>query len=555
MKANGSSKNPKEDSILPSFPFLSFLYASSKILLKRLKMKTFRPAFVRNAEAAAAVRTQASIQTMVINLLPKLVRMDKMENRDYIVVPMVILTEGVHHGSEGPMLYPKEELAKTPAVWNHKPVVVYHPEMNGQGISACDPTIITNRKVGVMMNTKFEGGRLKSEAWIEKDRANLVDERIMTAIEGNVMMELSTGVFIDMEEEPGDWNGESYIGVARNYRPDHLALLPDKIGACSIADGAGFLRNQAASGTDSKKHGSLVSLFHKMMKFANNELSFDNTRESLSTALRAKFKANNDNGPYLWVADVYSNFVIYEFNSKLFRIGYTADDTGVKLSDEDPAEVKRVTEYRSVTGAFVGNGQAETQNEKHNMDKKKLVDNLIANSNGNLVEADRDRLMAFSEEQLSKIAFVKPEPAAAAPAPANNNAPAPAAPAPAPAPASTAPAAPVQNKVVSLQEYVDGAPKEIQEVLRNSLEVHNEEKVRLVDAILANKENSFTKDELNVRPLGELRKLARLSGAAVQQRGQHFGGQGFVPDVVDNAAGEETPLEMPAIEFGKVAAK
>ena len=118
---------------------------------------------------------------------------------------MVILTEGVHNGSDGPLLYPKEELSKTPVIWNHKPVVVYHPEMNGQGVSACDPDIITNRKVGVMMNTRFEKGRLKSEAWIETDRANAVDDRIMEAIEKNVMMELSTGVFVDCEAAEGKW--------------------------------------------------------------------------------------------------------------------------------------------------------------------------------------------------------------------------------------------------------------------------------------------------------------------------------------------------------------
>src|SRR6266480_3777490 len=117
---------------------------------------------------------------LTCNLLPSGCRYDQLEGRDYVVVPMVMLTEGVHKGSHGSLYYPKEELSKTPVVWNHKPIVVYHPTMNGEGISACDPTIINSRKVGLMMNTKFEGGKLKSEAWIEKVRANAVDERIMT---------------------------------------------------------------------------------------------------------------------------------------------------------------------------------------------------------------------------------------------------------------------------------------------------------------------------------------------------------------------------------------
>src|SRR6266567_367968 len=128
---------------------------------------------------------------LICNLLPAGCRLDSLEGREYTVVPMIILTEGVHNGTQGLLYYPKEELAKTPAAWNHKPIVVYHPSINGEGVSACDPTILSSRKVGVMLNTKWEKGRLKSEAWIEKDRANKVDDRIMTAVEAKEMMELS----------------------------------------------------------------------------------------------------------------------------------------------------------------------------------------------------------------------------------------------------------------------------------------------------------------------------------------------------------------------------
>ena len=54
------------------------------------------------------------------------VRYDEMEGRPFLVAPMIMLTEGVHNGSRGPLFYPKEELKKVPAVWNHKPIVVYH---------------------------------------------------------------------------------------------------------------------------------------------------------------------------------------------------------------------------------------------------------------------------------------------------------------------------------------------------------------------------------------------------------------------------------------------
>src|SRR3990167_6922789 len=476
------------------------------------------------------------IQNLTCNLLPAKCRFDTMEGREYIVVPMVILTEGVHAGSGGPLLYPSDELSKTPVAWNHKPVVVYHPEMNGVGISACNPTIITTRKVGVMMNTVFEKGKLRSEAWIEKSRADLVDPRIMQAVEKNEMMELSTGVFIDEDPKEGEWKGEVYTAIARNYRPDHLALLPDKIGACSIADGAGFLRNEV------KKNPQIQAALQKllaMVGLTENEMSFSNVRETLTTALRKRFNTSGPDGPFLFVEDVYSNFVIYELTGKLFRLGYSASDAGVALSDETPIEVMRVTEYRTVQGAFVGN---QDQSQKGSMDKKKLVDAIIANSKEAWKEEDREKLMALSEGQLTvipnlltasakhgeEVDAAKEEDLKKGKKPSENQ--------------SSEPATQNEPKVVTLQDYVSQAPKELQEVLTNSLALHNEERARLVDVITTNKNNIFAKEDLEKKSLMELKAIARLAaGDLVTPRIPVFSPQGPTP--TGNQV--EEPLEVP----------
>jgi len=51
-------------------------------------------------------------------------------------------------------------------------------------------------------------------------------------------------MFIEEEAQEGLWNKEKYIAVAKNIRPDHLALLTDAVGACSIADGCGIRNNE-----------------------------------------------------------------------------------------------------------------------------------------------------------------------------------------------------------------------------------------------------------------------------------------------------------------------
>lgn len=481
---------------------------------------------------------------LTVNLVPKGCRIDTLEGREHTVVPMVILTEGVHAGSQGPLYYPKDELSKTPVVWNHKPIVVYHPTMNGEGISACDPVIINQRKIGVMMNTRFEGGKLKSEAWIEKDRANAVDERIMAAVENQEMMELSTGLFIDVDSATGKWKAEEYTGVARNYRPDHLALLPDQIGACSIADGAGLLRNQAL------KDPALRGILFKL-GLVDNEMSHSDISSALMTAVREKFNVGDD-GPYIWVADVFDNFFIYERDGKFWRLGYMSNDTGVSLSDETPVQVQRKSSWVTVG--------ATNNTIENTMNKTALIAAILA-ANCGLVEADKETLNGMTDNQLNaihnmmkehptincfalkkegdKVNLIIKNTTPPAPVPA----PAPAAPAPAPAQPAPAP--------VTLESYVAAAPPQMREVLTNSLSVYNDEKKKLVDMILANKRNVFTKDMLEARPLGELKALAALAAPeAPPAAPPGFNYAGLAP--VGNVGGEgEEPLPMPTINFDK----
>lgn len=545
---------------------------------------------VRN-KAATPV---APFQSLICNVLPKNVRLETLEERSYTVVPMVMLTEGVHAGSSGPLLYTNEELAKTPIIWNHKPVVVYHPERDGVGLSACDPVILQNRKVGLILNASYEKSRLKAEAWIEKDRADKVDERIMAAVETNKMMELSTGLFVDMEESEGEFKGDPYVGIARNYRPDHLALLPDKIGACSIQKGAGFLRNQGEDKkgfSELRRHLTTMGLGHLATALTGNEMSFSNIQQSICAALMKKLGYDPQKGPWVWVADVYSDFFIYEYEGKLFRLGYDAADTGITIEDGKPAEVKRVTEYRTVEGAYVGNQDQPTENEDTTMDKTKmilailaagaasgwsendrpaldklsdaqiksihngltanasppanteakkvLVDAIIANNQYGWVEGDRVALMAMNEQQLAKIKLTAPAAAPAAPAATAQ-----------PAAATTVTAN--SNQPQTLEQYISSAPPAMREVLNSSLDALQKEKGVLIEGITKNSNNPFSKDELGNMPIGDLRKLARLAYAPVAPVAgstvPNYAGMAPVP--VENAAVEE-PLELPSMTFGK----
>ena len=491
------------------------------------------------------------------------VRHDQLEGRDYLVVPMVMMTEGVHAGSGGPLYYPADELGKTPAVWNHKPIVIYHPTRNGQGISACEPEVLNTRKVGLILNTKYRKGRgktpgkLTAEAWLEVSRLEAVDNRVLAALEADEITELSTGLYTDNEPSQGDWRGEKYDAIARNYRPDHLAILPDQVGACSVADGAGLLRTNAAqaAGIQTAVTAAVQAVLSNLTA---NSVSFGTIQSGLGQALRAKY------GPVApgmwdgWVEDVYEDFVVFQNKGKLWKLGYTAASDGkVELASVEPTEVRRVTEYRTVDGAYVGNRQAAAPTpEVLSMDRTKLIDGLIAN--GGWAADDREFLSGLSDARLALVGREPPAAPVGNAKPAQPATPAPAQAAAAPVTNAAPAAAPAQPAAPqTAEDYINNAPPGIREMLLDQQAAHAAKRAELTGQIVANKACPFTPEQLALKPTSELQQLANWAAAsAPAQPGQvrqpvNYGGA--AGGAIQNAAVTEEPLVAPVMNFGKAA--
>ena len=443
------------------------------------------------------------------NLSHDVVRHDQMEGEDYLVVPMVMLTEGVHSGTQGPLLYPKNELKKVPQVWNHKPIVVYHPD----GVTACDPEILTNRKVGIIMNARIgtfntvigDGiagpqpitlTALKAEAWLKEARCNIVDKRIMEAVENQETMELSTGLYSENEHTPGDWYGEAYDAICRNYRPDHLALLPDRKGACSIADGAGFIRNQES------------------IEPITNEQGYDTIRGMLQGEL---------NDSETWVVDIYQTFFIYEKEGKLYKRDYKLEND-VAVLVGTAIEVVRVTEYRTTDGKFIGNIRKDVD-----MSKKKIVDALIANVSTRWGADDKEYLMSLDEEVLNKMAPVVNDDLPEVPAAEVESA------------AAEVPVAEVPEEE-TVENYLKKAPPKIAAILNQGLSTYEAEKTRLVNVIVANERCTMTEKQLRAKDNDELFAIATMV-APKKVAKPLFNGQ---EDPIGNA-GQEA-LSLPSTE-------
>lgn len=153
------------------------------------------------------------------------------DGKTYLVCQCVMIREGVHAGSKGPIFYSANALQASVADWNFKPVTILHPK---------NPDVLLPQSVGFIANTRLLNGKLIADLWLEQDRLGIVDARVLNAVKANKTIEVSTGLYLEHEQAAGNWQGKSYVAKANKLIPHHLAILPDVEGACSRAAGCGL---------------------------------------------------------------------------------------------------------------------------------------------------------------------------------------------------------------------------------------------------------------------------------------------------------------------------
>lgn len=328
------------------------------------------------------------------------------QDKAHLVVPVVMMVEGVHAGSLGPLYHKIEELGKVPGSWNGIPVVVQHPEQDGVPISANSPDIIDQMIVGRVYNTGIEGDKLKAEIWFDEERLNNNCSQLLADINASKEIEVSLGMFNELDETPGEWHGEKYSAVAYNYRPDHLAILPYAEGACSCKDGCGIgadadeaiatsLYANASKWLKLRERGLYVS------KIGNNaDAGFREKMDAMNLALR---ELNTDN-TYHYLEDMTEKYVIYESGSKLYKQSYKFESGKVKFEGL-PVEVHKSVEY--VINFSINQLKNENMGKNEAPECVKKVNDLIANKESGFTEDDRAWLETLPEAALNKVSTPK----------------------------------------------------------------------------------------------------------------------------------------------------
>lgn len=182
-------------------------------------------------------------------------RTETFQGREYLVVPVIALVEGVLQAMNAPTpeLALASEFGKVPESWNGRPIVMNHPIIDNSPVSANSPSVLEEYQFGYMFNTVLEDSKLKTEAWLDVARVAELGgevESTVARIQSGEDVEVSTGLFCATEPTKGRFNSREYKAIWRNVLPDHLAFLSEGVlGACSGEDGCGVRANtQAAQG-------------------------------------------------------------------------------------------------------------------------------------------------------------------------------------------------------------------------------------------------------------------------------------------------------------------
>lgn len=440
------------------------------------------------------------------------------QGKEFLVVPVVMMVEGVHSGSRGPIFHSATELEKSVPLWEGMPVTISHPQQNGQFVSANSEQIMQDWGAGHVRNAQMDGTKLKAEAWLDVQKLVAISPETLNAVKTGKVIEVSVGIFSAEDEVPGIWNNEQYTSSASDYQPDHLALLPEEIGACSISDGCGVRVNSG----NKKEGGKNVEVNEKGTKAI--QLNFghvlmanaEGLRETIEKVRESLYKKDNQTAEY-YLEEVYEAYAIftkvsYEMEEpekgyrkrtgeQLYKQTYTLNEDGTISWTGQPTKVVRKVNYLDINKKEV-NSMCEPC--------KKKVDALIANTNTHFNESDREWLEALTEDKLDKM---------------------------------------IPKLVQTNSEPVPVSKEKALEVLgiekeqyEKGLEIYNTRRQEVITSIMANTESGLWTNE--VLATMKLDVLEKIEKSAVKKATVYVGAGAPAP-----TNGTVAPMPLPGIEF------
>lgn len=425
-------------------------------------------------------------------------RTKKIDGEDHLVVPVVMMVEGVHNGSQGSIYHSIDELSKYLPAWDGIPVVINHPtNPDGQFISAnCEDNM--EKIVGRVYGTHVDGSKLKAKVYLSIKKTEATSPLTIAYIRQGKPLEVSVGVFSDSQSIEGEWNGEKYIAVAKNYRPDHLALLPEEKGACSWEDGCGIRVNQEVvikpETLTNTGYGMTIEEIRKIeqqgmrLEIMANAQSLNKRLSAVASALHV----GETKDLYRSTEEVYEDKVIYvEYvegkGETLYQQTYQMKDDGTVELTGDRVKVKKEISY-----LLTNKQKEEVMTDEKSPCCLAKVDKLIANKATNFTEADRSWLMEQDEAIIEKL---MPQ---------------------------EIPAMQVNQEMVKaymegkpIEEAIKMFPEKLTELVNNAITEQQVKKTNLIQTIQTNAKGIWSEDELKSMEIPMLEKLVKTTSQVV----------------------------------------
>ncbi|EAO3019232.1 DUF2213 domain-containing protein [Salmonella enterica] len=259
--------------------------------------------------------------------------------------------------------YPAAEIKKSYNTLERNPMPLDHPKIDGKNVSASDPRAVNNYHVGAwFQNVTHADGRVTGDMYVDRrfaensEKGKRLVERLdnMAAGKNVEPIHISTGLGFRSIATNGESKGKRYREICTDMQFDHVAILLDKPGAGTPAEGVGIFVN--ADGSESEIEVANLSdaadctregLKNKARFFFTNasKYSFDD----ISKALAEKLREGRSDDYWAYPETVWPDEFIYRDENRYFKQKYLIDDDGKAVFVGTPVEVSRKpTEYEEV---------------------------------------------------------------------------------------------------------------------------------------------------------------------------------------------------------------
>ena len=391
--------------------------------------------------------------------------------------------------------YPEDENEKGIPSLAGRVMTLGHPKnAAGEHVSASDGDALVNQfSGGSVTRTYLKNGVHYVDAKIRKStlKAQPNGEWFYNQLENQKPIGVSTGLFSQRELKEGtNKAGKQYRAIARNQRYDHLALLHESE---PPAGGKDTFINFNAEDTDitinvdeyivnTKK--TVMSKIMTMLGLENNESSFSDTEQLISSKLKAERTTSQDE--YLYPQEIYDTFFIYKKDGTMQKQAYLLED-GVLTFVGEPVAVVKDVDWKPVKTDLNTNEEDAMRTEMLAKLKAKGIE-----VNSEITDAE---LLAQYETSL----------AANQTASSGDNA--------------------ILDAIAKMTANMDAMTKKVDAMEKTKLTDEEEAKAKKAKAIAANQSLGMTEDEAKLLPNTLLDKFYAQCGGIVGNAHSGFGGR------------------------------